>query len=215
MSDTHPRSGGRLGLTGIFTTLVILTVLVCAAGKEFGFLDPGLARTLISFAFGALLMVAGNSLPKLVLPATARRRDPGRAAATERRAGWCFVLTGAGVIIAGLAAPAGQGLLYTSLVGLAGFAFVALNAAGLILSPVVEPVAGEAGDTPPGTQAQRRALFLVLHALAWVYLIFLVDSLWGDAASKWTAIGFIFANGAAAVWIWPSIRKARSDAAGN
>ena len=213
MSDTPSRR--RFSLTGIIATGLVLAVLAAAAGKELGYLDPALARTAVSFAFGGLLIVAGNSLPKLVLPATSRRRDPGRAAATERRAGWCFVLTGIGVIIAGLIAPEGQGLLYASLVGLAGFAFVALNAAALILSPAVEP--GESGndESPKAAQAQRRSLFLILHALAWVYVIFLVDSLWGDAASKWAAVAFIFANGAAAVWIWPSIRKARGDTAGN
>tara|TARA_R110000868_G_scaffold45045_2_gene149837 strand:- start:6163 stop:6789 length:627 start_codon:yes stop_codon:yes gene_type:complete len=208
MSDTPSKS--RFGFTGIAATLLVLTVLAAAAGKEFGFLDPALARTAVSFAFGGLLIVAGNSLPKLVLPATSRRRDPGRAAATERRAGWCFVLTGVGVIIAGLLAPQGQGLLYASLVGLAGFALVALNAAALILSPAIEPAQGEDDELPKATKSQRRTLFLILHALAWVYLIFLVDSLWGDAASKWTAVAFIFANGAAVTWVWPSIRKSRS-----
>jgi hypothetical protein len=125
------------------------------------------------------------------------------------------VLTGVGVIIAGLIAPQGQGLLYASLVGLAGFAFVALNAAALILSPAVEPAQGEDDELPRAAMAQRRTLFLILHALAWVYLIFLVDSLWGDAASKWTTVAFIVANGAAVVWIWPAIRKARNGTAGN
>lgn len=203
---THHSNG--FSLSSLLTAGLVLAVGVLALGKEFDLIDPLLARRGVGIAFGGLLMLAGNFLPKLVLPASARTRNPGRAAATERRAGWIFVATGIAVIVAWLLVPAGQGFLVTAAIGLAGFALVGVDAAALILSPAIAPDDSDAAPQP-ATQVQRRTLFMVLHALLWVFAIFLADALWGDNASKWMVIGFVIANGALAVWVLPQIRKAK------
>ncbi len=58
----------------------------------------------------------------------------------------------------------------------------------------------------------RIVTILILHALLWVCAIFLIDTFWGDAASKWVAILFTLANGLLmTVLVLQSINKEKQN----
>ncbi|WP_306253037.1 hypothetical protein [Parvularcula sp. IMCC14364] len=95
--------------------------------EEVGLVGPGFEKRAVGVFLGLMLVMTGNFLPKTVRPLTAENCDPARAMATERFAGWVFVL--AGLVYAGiwLFAPIEQAPLGSSLIGLAAF-FVVLAA---------------------------------------------------------------------------------------
>lgn len=55
----------------------------------------------------------------------------------------------------------------------------------------------------------RMALFLILHALLWVFAIFLADSLWGDAVSQLLVWPFIIVNTVLAILFSLKLRGQR------
>ena len=62
--------------------------------------------------------------------------------------------------------------------------------------------------------AKRGLVLMLLHALLWVFAMFVADGLWGDAAAKWMAVAFVFANGAAGMWLTHLIVQANRDQTG-
>jgi len=48
--------------------------------------------------------------------------------------------------------------------------------------------------------ATRGGLYLIIHAIAWVCVIFLVDFFWGDKAVQYVLIAFVIVNSILAVW---------------
>ncbi|WP_306253038.1 hypothetical protein [Parvularcula sp. IMCC14364] len=53
----------------------------------------------------------------------------------------------------------------------------------------------------------RIAMYLILHALFWVFAMILVDSIWGDAVAQWMAVVFSIANGLVATFVILRILK--------
>ncbi len=57
----------------------------------------------------------------------------------------------------------------------------------------------------------RMTTFLILHALLWVFAIFLADSIWGDGVSQAVAFVFIVVNTILAIAILPKFHAPKSE----
>lgn len=175
-------------------SLLVITVIGVAFIKEFGGIDNMAAKRIIGMAMGGLLIVAGNLLPKLVLPLGGRRDNP--RAAAERLAGLLFVMAGLVQIAAWLFAPQDAPLIAS----IAGLSAVALAGANYLLKSIRRPARAASGADPHVREnrlliGKRDVVFHILHALAWVFAMFLADEIWGDAAAKWMVIGFVLSQG--------------------
>lgn len=170
------------------------TVLLGAAlAQELELVQRAHARSAVVMGLCALVMVLGNVLPKLVSPLS----TPGRDAVADRRAGWAISLTGLAALLTWWVAPDASALLLTSLVGFGGLALVG----GSWLWRRVEA----AGAEDQGRKLEplsrhtllstRAAVGLLLHAVFWVFVIFLADATWGDVAARWVVVVFMVANG--------------------
>ena len=100
---------------------LVVAVLAFAAAKEFGIVEGAVAKRAVAMIFGVILIVTGNLLPKLVLPLSAQRRDPVRAKAAERIAGWILVLAGILYITVWFLTPPADAMLISSAIGLGAF----------------------------------------------------------------------------------------------
>jgi len=189
------------GVIGLFTVLVTFGL-----AKEWDVIEGGLAKRAVGMLLSAMLIVLGNVLPKLVRPISGRRGNPVRHMAAERFAGWTFVLTGVVCVAVWLFAPLESVMLIASLVGLSAFSLVFATWAWLAWGEhsqvqqetLVSEHSAEMSQRAPGI---RGGLFLLLHALFWVFAIFLADSIWGDSVSQWMGVFFVVVSGVLATYM--------------
>lgn len=190
--------------TGFAIVLIAaLIAVILAAG--FDLVDRVMAKRLACIIFGLMLFGAGNILPKLVMPIGA-----GSAGAGDRFAGAVFVLAGLACVIVALFAPGDQILLIESVVGISAFALAGLN--WWLARRRMPPASAMPGDRRAASQARARrmAVILILNGLFWTFLIFVADTLWGDAGARWTLVPFMIVNSLLAF----SQRKLFRDARG-
>tara|TARA_R110002051_G_scaffold71405_1_gene128811 strand:+ start:490 stop:1116 length:627 start_codon:yes stop_codon:yes gene_type:complete len=182
------------------TTFAVYGVLfaafaACAIAKETGYIDNVSAKRAVGMIFGLMMIVTGNFLPKLI---HASSQSPALLK-SRRLTGWLFVLTGAILIIALSLLPATHVPLWTALIGLGGFLAVGLNAALANLSAARHPGLGaktgqvHSPAVPRGTNTWLSAMY-ILHAIGWVFAMFLADIIWGDKSMVWMLVGFTIAN---------------------
>lgn len=180
-------------MAGLFTV-----ILAFAVARERGMLDPDLARRVVAIGFGVMLVVLGNALPKLVRPLRMHDNDHAKVVAADRFAGRIFVLAGIVFVALWAFAPVEHVMRTSALVGLAAFGFVA--ASQLRLSLGRDPGRGhattESDAATSGVALTRWVLIYFLHALLWVFAMFLADSIWGDRAAPWMVGSFVLASGA-------------------
>jgi small-conductance mechanosensitive channel len=214
MSSSPPNDTKQTGAPKIilFAAAIMFAALMgFALAGQFELIDRSLAKRVVGSMFGLILMVTGNYLPKVVLPVSARRRNPARAMAAERAAGWIFVLAGLVTIAIWILLPIESVMLTAGLVGLGAFILVGANWVWLLMSGADETV--EIPDyepaNDPATSQKRLGLLMILHALLWGFAIFLADSIWGDAVSRWMTIPFIIANSLLAIYAIPKMRSNR------
>ena len=199
-ASTQP-APGRSSMAALVVLFVAFAGVVIA--RETGQIDGVLAKRGVGALLGAIMVVTGNFLPKLIFPLT---RSP-RAGAAERLCGWILVLTGL-TLIAAFALLPDEGVVFQgAVIGLIGFAGV-----GLTLLRSGRP-AGRDQRADPGALAYRNAgvrvgAIFILHAIAWVFAMFIADVLFGDRAAIWMVIGFTIANGLLAL---PLRNQWRSD----
>lgn len=110
--------------TSILFGGLVTTVLGAAIAKESGLLASADAKRVIGVAFGIILMLAGNMLPKLVLPLKARSGNPALKLAADRMAGLTFTLAGIAYMSIWIFAPSQSAMLISSIVGLGALVFV-------------------------------------------------------------------------------------------
>ena len=171
-------------------------VLATALAGEFELIDQGLAKRGVGAALALLLLVLANQLPKLIVPLAIRRDNPAPVLAAERFA--ATVLVGAG--LASLAVwiwwPAAQMMAVAGIIVLAGFGLASANWARLLLSggATIREASDELVSSRP-----RLTILMLMHALLWVAIIFLADTIWGDAVSRWLVLPFLVLNGLLAV----------------
>ena len=186
---TKPQNPVAGRSTAILIGGSMLAVMTIALAKEFGGLDNDTAKRAIGLIFGVILMSVGNILPKIVLPLEADWQNPTKARAAERFAGRMFVLAGLVYISVWLFAATDSRMIISSLVGLSAFGIVGIRWALLMRGQLSR----EGGSFK--SDYRRIGIFCILHALLWVFAMFLVDSVWGDSASQWMVIIFVLVNG--------------------
>ncbi|ESQ82030.1 hypothetical protein AEAC466_19115 [Asticcacaulis sp. AC466] len=171
------------------SALVGLTVLGVGIASKLGVIEADMAKRICGIAFGVLLVVLGNFLPKVARPIGADA-DPRPIRTAERMAGWLFVLGGLAYIAAWVFVPPGLNLMASSVVGLGVFAAASavwLTLAGL---PRHRPSSGN-----PRAYAARRSMFVMLHAVFWAFAMFLAAGVWAQPVVTYMMLGFVAANG--------------------
>jgi len=182
----------------IFTGLGLFGgVVVAALGKEFGFIEPDVAKRTVGVLFGAILMVSGNYLPKAVMPISARRKNPARAMAAERFAGYVFVLAGLASAIVAFTTTAGGVIFLSSMIGLGAFVLVGLNWLIMLVGGKAAPEQSIGADftQDPQMPQMRNGVLVILNALMWAFAMMVTDHYFGDTASKWLLVPFFIVNG--------------------
>lgn len=190
-NQTHkPRIGAGL------MAFLVLAVLAIALAGEFGLIDQVLAKRGVGASLALLLLMLGNQWPKLVLPLAARQENPAVILAAERFAATVLVGAGLAALAVWVWAPAAWMMPIAGAIVLAGFGLAAANWTRVLLTGGVlaRPAAEGLGRSAP-----RLTVLMLLHALFWVAVIFLADSIWGDAVSRWLVLPFLILNGALAV----------------
>jgi hypothetical protein len=108
---------GFLGIT--------LTVIAIGLADKMGVIDTFVAKRAIGFSIGLMLVVIGNSLPKL-RPLHSRRTKVS-STASERLSGWALVLAGSGWIALFTFAPLNLAKYAAALIGISAISIIALN----------------------------------------------------------------------------------------
>ena len=112
---------------GLFGALLMFVgVLGLDLAAETGAIDYAASKRVGGVIIGVVLAISGNILPKIVTPLSLRKCDDSRAKATERFAGWAFVLAGIAYAAIWLVAPIKDAKMLTSFVGLGAFFVVLL-----------------------------------------------------------------------------------------
>ena len=169
---------GFLGLSAIIVAIGI--------GKETGVVEHDVAKRGVGIILGLMLIGAGNLLPKFRL-FDSPRRDPAQTLATERFAGWVFVITGTAYVIIWAFAPMSSVMPVSSIIGLSSFALVALD---WIRRAIARKASTATRQATEATLVKRILLGTMLLTVGFGIAIFLVDHIWGDAVSQWVAVIF-------------------------
>ena len=192
MSTQSPRRPPG-AVAALWVGILVLIIMGAGVAQELELFTADQARSAVVIGLCAMVMVLGNLLPKLVLPLSSPGRDP----AADRRAGWALALTGLAALLTWLLAPLEHALMLTSLVGFGGMALVGgswlwrrVEAAGVEALGLTMSLPGQA---PVFTT--RAVVGMLLHAVFWVFIMFLADATWGDVAARWVAVVFMVANG--------------------
>lgn len=172
----------------VLIALLAATVMLIGAGKMTGLVDGFAAKRGIGVAFGLMMILTGNVIPKLVLPVGTEGQGAAGALAAERLVAWTFVLTGFVCTALWLFAPADHVMLVSSALGLCTFAV-----AGLYWLIQTSARSGRYDDQVP--LRARFGILLLLHTLAWCFAIFGADAIWGDTVAQWLAMVFVVVNG--------------------
>ncbi len=172
--------------SGAGIVVLFAAMMGIAFAKETGMIDNDLAKRGVGAVMGLMLVLVGNLLPKFRL-FDAPGRDPAAAMAAERFAGWTFVVVGVVYALVWSLAPMPSALVASSLIGLSGFALVALN---WVRVAIRDRAVAAAPGTTVETFTRRFGLAVILITLLWGVAIFLVDYVWGDRVSQWAAIVF-------------------------
>jgi hypothetical protein len=187
---------------------VLAAVVAVGIGRRTGVLEPELAKRLGVVVFGIMLAVLGNYMPKFVVPWS----TPATVAA-RRFAGWVFVLAGSAYVAICLLAPMPHAVIVPSVIGIGAFMLAGANwvravrHGGRPLDSAGDVVSDD--DLSPGLMIQRGGPHILL-GLFFVFVLFLSDSLWGDVVTRWMAVVYCLAAGAAAPFLVAARRSIRS-----
>lgn len=84
-------------LTSVTTGgFAIALALALKLADALGIQDGDLLQRAFGVGMGAILLVLGNAIPKVLAPMTEKRCTPAQTQALQRFAGWTFVLAGVG-----------------------------------------------------------------------------------------------------------------------
>lgn len=170
---------------------VVAIMFAFALCRKLGVVDPEFAKRGAAVALGFVLIVAGNFLPKFRLFAPGEN-DYGRARASERLAGWTFVVAGLAFVFLWLVAPMRSAMLISPLVGLTAFAMVAVHWAQQARQLRLCTEEQNDPDSPRMTKplVGNLVILQILFAIMCTFLIFLSDAIWGDRVTQWLAVAF-------------------------
>jgi hypothetical protein len=186
----------KMRISAVLTGLLVLAVMAVALAGEFEWINHDLAKRGVGASLGLILLVLGNQMPKLILPPAAWREQPAPILAAERFAATVLVCAGLAATAVWIWWPADTMMALASLIILAGFALAAANWARVLLLGGAPVRRGSDGLLTTGP---RLMLLMLMHAVFWVAVIFLADSIWGDFVSRWLAVPAMIFNGVLAV----------------
>ena len=204
MTADNQKSGMKV--SAMLMGLLVLAVMVVALAGEFEWIGHDAAKRGVGASLALLLLLLGNQMPKLILPLAVRREKPAPILAAERFAATVLVLAGLGAMGVWIWWPADQMMALASVIVLAGFALAAANWARVLL---VGGMPARQGSEGLLTSRPRLMILMLMHALFWVAVIFLADTIWGDIVSRWLVVPAMIFNGVLAV-IYS--RRARPEA---
>jgi hypothetical protein len=104
---------------------VTLIALAFGLADKMGIIDAVFAKRAIGFSFGLMLVVIGNSVPKLRPLQSSRTKSSSMA--SERLWGWTLVLAGSAWIALFAFAPLNQARYLAALIGIGALTLIAVN----------------------------------------------------------------------------------------
>jgi len=104
---------------------VTMIAALFGLADEMGIIDTVVAKRIIGFAMGLMMVVIGNSLPKLRPLHSSRAEIP--STTSERLSGWTLVLAGSCWIALFAFAPLSQARYVAALVGFGAVSVIAVN----------------------------------------------------------------------------------------
>lgn len=107
-----------------FLSVTLLLIAIGLADK-IGVIDSEVAKRAIGFAIGLMLVITGNSLPKL-RPLHSSRANA-NSTASERLSGWALVLAGSGWILLFAFAPLNLARYVAAVIGIGAVTLIAAN----------------------------------------------------------------------------------------
>lgn len=193
---TAENKTSRHQISAVLILISIIAVLGLALAGEFELIDHDLAKRGVGASLALLLLLLGNQLPKLVLPLAARAENSAPVLAAERFAATVLVGAGLGALAVWIWWPVEQMMPVAGAIVLAGFGLAAANWTRVLLAN-----GGAARDASKELAASRprQTLLMLLHAIFWVAVIFLADTIWGDVVAQWLVLPFVLINGLVAV----------------
>ncbi len=198
--------------TALIIGTLIIAVFVFSAASEFDVIDHSAAKRVVAIAFGVMLIVTGNLVPKFARALDAQGRHPVHTIAAERFAGRTFVLAGIIYIAVWILAPWEYAMPISSAIGLS--AFLLAGAAWVWLARGAQPSSQQNVHGEPFVSRQsaliRLLLFAILHTLVWIFAIFFVDSIWGGRISLVLLIPFTVGNTILAYFLRAALRRAEA-----
>ncbi len=126
---------------GLFTASVIAAGLILAASlarvlaASLGFDGGATADRALGVGTGTILMVIGNSIPKVLRPLTAKRCAPAQVQSIQRLSGWVFSIAGLVYALVWLFAPVVEAPDWGMLAALSAVVIVALRHAWAFIMP--------------------------------------------------------------------------------
>ena len=126
----------RLFTASVIAAGLILAAALCKAlAASLGFGGGPTADRALGVGVGAVLMVIGNSIPKILSPLTAKRCAPSQVQSIQRLAGWVFALAGLVYAMLWLFAPIPQAQNWSMIVALSSVVVVALRYVRAFIAP--------------------------------------------------------------------------------
>ena len=165
--------------------LSLMAIVVAAAlAKASGLVEVGVEQRVFGLAIGAMIVVAGNFLPKM-RPLNMDRGNPAKTTAAERVAGWVLSLAGLAYIALFVFAPLKQARHVSSIIGIGAIVLIAVGwtwwARGVLFGGR-QPLEGMPESSRRSAQKRKPAIWL-LTTFFYVLAIACVTALFFDTPS--------------------------------
>lgn len=175
------------GAYGLLFLMIVITVILALIGV----IDRLMARRIMGGLFGVIMVVSGNFLPKMIRPWQVTKNS----GQFQRLIGWILVLSGTAMFGVSVIAYDDVAPIWTVIIALIG----------LILSSLtvvfnhwqysrsqnqVQNLSDDVLQLEIRQSSINRALMQILHAMAWVCVMFAAEIKWGPESLSWIMIGF-------------------------
>jgi hypothetical protein len=173
-----------------------VTLLLMAIGlaDEMGIIESVVAKRAIGFAIGLMLVVVGNSLPKL-RPLHSSRAQV-NSTASERLSGWALVLAGSAWIALFAIAPLNLARQVAAVIGIGAVTLIAVNWTWLARQTFFVRTENEGTAIPVAMSAgPRRMIGYLLFAFFFVIItacvkFLIVEKPLADQVASWMLLFF-------------------------
>lgn len=115
--------------------LILSAALLKHMSDALGFAAGDISDRVVGIGSGLVLVVMGNTLPKVLAPLTAKRCGPSTVQSIQRLAGWTLVLAGIASIAMWVTLPPDTALTWSMIATGTAVALIVLRCAWAILGP--------------------------------------------------------------------------------